>query len=136
MTRKKRIAIILNLCGLVGIGMIAPGAQAKSSTAASICSRLVAQMRASPARVLNDVDVRKTMLPPWIVNASSHPAKRDPAYRDLPPDWRTMGGRGASFPAIEALPGTELSMVSAFAGSGDCLQYQFFGSSRDRVGGI
>jgi hypothetical protein len=51
-----------------------------------MCSRLVAQMRASPATVLNDLVVKKTMLPPWIVNASSHPAQGDPVYRHLPPE--------------------------------------------------
>ena len=126
MNRKKRIAIILNLCGFAAISMIAPNAQAKSPASASICSRLVAQLRDSPAAVLNDLVVKKTMLPPWIVNASSHPAQGDPAYRHLPPVWRIMGGRGATFPTIETLPGTALSMVSAIAGSGDCLQYQFF----------
>lgn len=134
MNRKKRIAIILNLCGLAGISMIAPGAQAKSPAVSSICSRLVAQLHASSATVLNDLLVKKTMLPPWIVNAASHPAQGDPAYRYLPPDWRTMGGRGASFPIIESLPGTALSMVSAIAGSGDCLQYQFF--ERKRGGAV
>lgn len=134
MNRKKRIAIILNLCSLAGIGMIAPGAQAKSPAVASMCSRLVAQMRASPATVLNDLVVKKTMLPPWIVNASSHPAQGDPVYRHLPPEWRTMGGGGASFPTIEGLPGTALSMVSAIASSGDCLQYQFF--ERKRAGAV
>ena len=106
MNRKNQIAIILNLCGLVGLGIGAPGAYAKSPPTGSICSRLVAQLRASPATVLNDLLVKKTMLPPWIVNASSHPAQGDPAYHYLPPDWRTMGGRGASFPTIESLPGT------------------------------
>ena len=134
MNRKNQIAIILNLCGLVGLGIGAPGAYAKSLPTGSICSRLVAQLRASPATVLNDLLVKKTMLPPWIVNASSHPAQGDPAYHYLPPDWRTMGGRGASFPTIESLPGTELSMVSAYAGSGDCLQYQFF--ERKRGGAV
>ncbi len=134
MNRKKRIAILLTLCGLAGIGMIAPRAQAKSPAAASICSRLVTQLRASPATVLNDLVVKKTMLPPWIVNASSHPAQGDPVYRHLPPEWRTMGGRGASFPTIEGLPRTALSMVSAFAGSGDCLQYQFF--ERKQAGAV
>jgi hypothetical protein len=125
MNRKKRIAILVNVCGLAGICMIVPAAQAESPAARSICSRLAAQMLASRATVLKDLVVRKTMQP-WIVNASSQPAQGDPAYRQLPPVWRTMGGRGATFPTIESLPGTELSMVSAIAGSGDCLQYQFF----------
>jgi hypothetical protein len=123
--RKKRIVILANLCGLAGICMIVPSAQAESPAARSICSRLAAQMRASPATVLKDLVETRTMQP-WIVNASSQPAQGDPAYRHLPPVWRTMGGRGASFPTIESLPGTELSMVSAIAGSGHCLQYQFF----------
>lgn len=126
MNRKKRIAIISTLFGLAGIGMLAPDARAKAPTTPSICSRLVAKLRASPTTVLNDLVVKKTMLPRWIVNPSSHPAQGDPAYRHLPPVWRIMGGRGATFPTIETLPGTALSMVSAIAGSGDCLQYQFF----------
>lgn len=134
MNRKKRIAIILNLCGFAGISMIAPGAQAKSPANASICSRLVAKLRAAPGTVLSNMVVKKTMLTPWIVNASSHPAQGDPAYRHLPPVWRIMGGRGATFPTIESLPGTALSMVSAFAGSADCLQYQFF--ERKRGGAV
>lgn len=130
MNRKKRLAIISTLFGLAGIGMLAPDARAKPPTTPSICSRLVVKLRASPATVLND----KKMLPPWIVNATSNPAQGDPAYRNLPPVWRTMGGRGASLPTIESLPGTELSMVSAYAGSGDCLQYQFF--ERKRGGAV
>lgn len=130
MNRKNQIAIILNLCGLVGFGIGAPGAYAKSPPTGSICSRLVAQLRDSSATVLNDLLVKNTMLPPWIVNASSHPAQGDPAYHYLPPDWRTMGGGGASPPTIEALPGTALLLVSQFAGSGDCLEYQIFERSR------
>lgn len=130
MNRKTRLVIVLNLCGLAGLGISAPGAYAESPPTGSICSQLVAQLRASSATVLNDLLVNKTMLPPWIVNAPSRPAQGDPAYRHLPPVWRIMGGRGASFPTIESLPGTALSMVSAFAGSGDCLQFQFFEQKR------
>ena len=126
MNQKRRLAIISSLFGLAGIGMLAPDARAQAPTTPSICSRLVVKLRASRATILNDLVVKKTMLPPWIVNATLNPAQGDPAYRYLPPVWRTMGGRGASFPTIESLPGTELSMVSAYAGSGDCLQYQFF----------
>lgn len=127
MNRKKPIAIILNLCGLAGLCISAPSAQAKSPPTVSICSRLVAQLHASPATVLNE----NTMLPPWVVNASPYPAQRDPAYRHLPRDWRTMGGGGASPPTIESLPGTALSMVSEFSGSLDCLGYQFFERKRE-----
>ena len=134
MNRKKRFAIILSLYGLAGIGIGAPSAQAKSPATASLCSRLVAQLRASRATVLHDLFVKHTMLPPWIVNAASQPAQGDPAYRHLPPIWRMMGGRGASFPTIESLPGTALAMISAYAGSGDCLQYQFF--ERKRGGAV
>lgn len=114
--------------------MIVPGARAESPAAPSICSRLVAKLHASRSTVLNDLIVKKTMLPPWIVNATSNLPQGDPAYRHLPPIWHTMGGRGASFPTIESLPGTTLSMVSAIAGSGDCLQYQFF--ERKRGGAV
>ena len=125
MNKQKRIATLAGLWALAEIGAVWPTAEATSAVPPSICSRLAVQMRASPATVLEDLVVKKTMQP-WIVNASSQPAQGDPAYRYLPPEWRTMGGRGASFPTIESLPGTELSMVSAIAGSGDCLQYQFF----------
>ena len=124
MDGKNWIATLVNLCALAGVGVIGPSAQAKSPTAPSICSRLVAQMRAAPATVLKDRVVPK--MRPWIINAASHPAQGDPAYRYLPRDWHTMGGRGASFPTIETLPGTPLSMISAIAGSGDCLQSHFF----------
>ena len=137
MNKQKRIATLAGLWALAEIGAVWPTAEATSAVPPSICSRLAVQMRASPATVLEDLVVKKTMQP-WIVNASSQPAQGDPAYRYLPPEWRTMGGRGASFPTIESLPGTELSMVSAIAGSGDCLQYQFFeqigrASCRERV---
>ncbi|MGH8169547.1 MAG: hypothetical protein ACRETJ_03305, partial [Steroidobacteraceae bacterium] len=109
---------------LAGMGAVWPSARAKSVIAPSICSRLVTQMRGSPATVLKDQSVPKML--PWIVNAVSRPAEGEPVYRYLPRIWRTMGGRGATFPTIESLPGTDLSMVSAIAGSGDCLQLSFF----------
>ena len=125
MNRKWRIAILITLGILGGICLIAPGARAQSSTARSICSRLAEQMRTAPATVLEDLVAKRTMRP-WIVNASSQPAPVDRVYDQLPSVWRTMGGRGATYPTIESLPGTALSMVSAIAGSLDCLQYQFF----------
>jgi hypothetical protein len=124
MDRQKRIATILSLCAVAGIRVGWSTAAAKSAIAPSICARLVAQMRAAPATVLNDRVVPK--MRPWIINAVSRPAQGDPAYRYLPHEWHIMGGRGASSPTIETLPGTDLSMISAIAGSGDCLQSQFF----------
>lgn len=123
MDRQKRIAAFVSLWALAGLGAAWSKAGAESAAAPSICARLVRQMRASPATVLKE-GVSKLL--PWIVNAVPRPAEAQPVYRYLPRVWRTMGGRGATFPTIESLPGTDLSMVSAIAGSGDCLQFAFF----------
>ena len=124
MGARRKIVMRVGLWALAGMCAMGRSALARPSAAASLCTRLVAQMRASPATVLKDRVVPR--LQPWIVNASSQPAQGDPAYRQLPSEWRTMGGDGASFPNIATLPGTDLAMVSAYAGSGACLLWQFF----------
>lgn len=76
MERQKRIAMGVHLCALVGIGVVWSSAGAKSTLAPSICSRLVTQMRGSPATVLKDQSVPKML--PWIVSAVSRPAEGEP----------------------------------------------------------
>ncbi|MGC8519559.1 MAG: hypothetical protein ACP5P4_13725 [Steroidobacteraceae bacterium] len=131
MSRSRQNVMRIGLCALVSVCAVGSRAWAEPSARTSICTRLAAQMRAAPATVLKDRVVPS--LQPWIVNASSQPAQGNPAYRELPSIWRTMGGDGASFPVISSLPGTPLEMVSAYAGSGDCLQYQFFERSEGGV---
>lgn len=124
MGARRQVMIRAGLWVVAGVCAMGGSAVAQPPAAASLCTRLAAQMRASPATVLKDRVVPH--LQPWIVNASSQPAQADPAYRQLPSEWRTMGGDGASFPTIATLPGTDLAMISAYAGSGDCLASQFF----------
>lgn len=131
MDGQKRLATFLSVWVLAGLGLAGSKAAAQSAAAPSICARLVTQMRGSPATVLKDQSVAK--LRPWIVSARSRPAETEAVYPYLPRVWRTMGGRGATYPTIESLPGTDLSMVSATAGSGDCLQFAFFASRPGRA---
>lgn len=121
---RKRIAIVVQRCAVAGIGAAWSIAVANAAVAPSICLRLATQMRGSPATVLEDRSAPK--MSPWIITAVARPADGEPVYRYLPPVWRRMGGNGATFPTIESLPGTDLSLVSAIAGSGDCLNFTFF----------
>lgn len=126
MNKQKRIATLAGLWALAEIGAAAsPNAAATSAVPPSICSRLAAQMRRSPALVVKDLTVPKML--PWIVSALPHPAEREPVYRFLAPKWRLPLP-----PTLESLPGTDLFMASTILGSGDCLNAMFFEWKRGR----
>ena len=119
MSRRKRITTLTALCALAGIGAVWTAAEATAAAPPSICSRLAAQMRRSPAQVVKDQTVPQML--PWIVNASPHQAEQEPVYRFLAPKWHLP-----LVPTIESLPGTDLFMASTILGSGDCLNAMFF----------
>lgn len=119
MNKHKCITPLAALCALAAIGAIWPTAEATPAAPPSICSRLVAQMRRSPAQVVKDQTVPRLL--PWIVSASPRPAEQEPVYRFLAPKWRLP-----LVPTIESLPGTDLFMASTILGSGDCLNAMFF----------
>ncbi|HJS92326.1 MAG TPA: hypothetical protein VJ738_20340 [Steroidobacteraceae bacterium] len=118
MNRQTRIAILVNLWAVAGIGAVCPTGSAKSAVAASICSRLVRQMRLSPATVAKDETVPKML--PWIVPAQPHQAEEEPVFPFFAPKWHLPLP-----PTIESLPGTDLFMASTILGSMDCLNGMF-----------
>lgn len=83
MNKQKRIATLAGLWALAEIGAVWPTAEATPVVPPSICSRLAAQMRRSPARVIMDQTVPKML--PWIVSALRHQAEQEPVYRFLAP---------------------------------------------------
>jgi hypothetical protein len=113
MDRQTRIAIFVSLWAVAGFGAVSP-TSAKPAVAASICSRLVRQMRLSPATVAKDETVPKML--PWIVPAQPHQAEEEPVFPLLAPKWHLPLP-----PTIESLPGTDLFMASTNLGSLDCL---------------
>jgi hypothetical protein len=118
MDTRRRVATFLTLWVMVGSGTPFAKAATQSAPAPSICERLVAQMRGSPATVLKDLTVPN--MRPWIVKAVSRPADHDPANRYLSREGEPP------FSTIESLPRTDLSMASTILGSGDCLDTSFF----------
>jgi hypothetical protein len=125
MNKRKRIATVAGLWALAEIGAVWPTAEAIPAVPPSICSRLAAQMRRSPALVVKDQTVPKML--PWIVSALPRQAEQEAAYRFLAPKWRLPLP-----PTIESLPGTDLFMASTILGSGDCLSAMFFEWKRGR----
>lgn len=119
MNMQRRIAILAGLWALAEIGAAWRTAEATPAVLPSICSRLAAHMRRSPAVVIGGRTVPNML--PWIVNASPYEAEQEPVYRFLAPKWRLPLP-----PTLESLPGTDLFMASRILGSGDCLNAMFF----------
>jgi hypothetical protein len=67
MNKQRRIATLAGLWALAEIIAVWPTAKATPAVPPSVCSRLAAQMRRSPALVVKDQTVPKML--PWIVSA-------------------------------------------------------------------
>lgn len=107
------------------LAAVTASAVAQSAAAPSLCSRVAAQLRGSPARVAKDAHTWKHWLLPWIVFAKKHSAKKARAYQEILPVWRSSFGRGPA-KSIEVLSAAGIMRISGPGGIASCSQAMFF----------
>ena len=134
MTRCTRVQLRIGLFVTVAGAVLCLNARAKSAAEPSLCARLVAQMRRSPATVVKDS--RQLQLSqslgydhwaPWITVTKFGVSSDSGAFRRIDAEWAAhLKGAFPPGPAsVEALPGTGLFVANAILGSGECLNTMF-----------
>ena len=116
--------------GLSVLGAGAANARGQSAAAPSLCSRVAAELRGSPARVAKDADTRQHWLQPWIVFAKKHSARKARDAEEILSIWRSAVGR-APAKWVEVLSAAGIMRISGPGGIASCSQAMFFKWQRD-----
>lgn len=134
MIRLNRVRLRFGFLVIIAGAALCLGAVARTTDAPSICTRLVAQMRRSPATVIQDWRKLKPVdslgydhWMPWITVTKFGVSSDSGVFRRVDAEWaaRFRGPFGGGLTSVDALPGTGLFVANAILGSGLCLNPLF-----------
>lgn len=130
MNTHNRLVKRVNLCCIVAVAALGPGAAARSVAVPSLCARLASRMRRSTVVVPKSAPPKywdRTPMSPWIRYSADFLSQTTRAYHRIASIWAAhMGRYPPPLRNIETLPGTDLFVANAILGSGKCLNSMFF----------